>query len=308
MSVRTIQRWSKKDSLVDLRKGPLIPGNKFSSLEEELLIKTLISPEYVDKTPFYIVPSLADKGIYLGSESTCYRLLRKNKLSAHRGKSQIRKKRTIQQIPTANGPNQIWSWDITYLKSPIGGKFFYLYMFMDIYSRKITGWEVYDRECSLLSSDLLEKIIRDNAICSEGLRIHSDNGSPMKGASMRFSMQKLGVIPSFSRPSVSNDNCYSESLFKTLKYLPQYPVRPFKSQEAARSWVTLFVDWYNERHLHSGIGFVTPNDKHCGREKEILEKRKSIYNIARLAHPKRWTIKIRSWETPGSARLYGHRF
>lgn len=304
LSLRTIQRWRKHNTLSDLRRGPLDPGNKFTTEEEISLLKALNSKEYVDKTPFYIVPHLADKGLYLGSESTCYRVLRKYKLNAHRGKSQIKKKRTHQEIPKAKAPNQIWSWDITYLKSPIHGKFYYLYLFMDIYSRKIVGWDIHNRECTLLGSDLLERIVVTNGISGEGLQVHSDNGSPMRGSAMRFTMQKLGVIPSFSRPSVSNDNSYSESLFKTLKYLPEYPIRPFQSQDHAYGWVSTFVNWYNHQHLHSGIGFVTPEDKHNGRAEEMLEKRKLVYNEARKRNPHRWTKSARTWETPVEARLF----
>ena len=152
-------------------------------------------------------------------------------------------------------PNQIYSWDITYLLSAIRGQYYYLYLFLDIFSRKIVGAEVYEHESAELSSRLLVNICKSEGVNPDQITLHSDNGGPMKGATMLVTLQKLGVMPSFSRPSVSNDNPYSESMFKTLKYCPQFPTKPFESIEAAREWVKAFVIWYNTEQLHSGINF-----------------------------------------------------
>lgn len=158
------------------------------------------------------------------------------------------------------GPNQVWSWDITYLPGPIRGTFFYLYLFVDVWSRKIVGAEVFGEECNAKASQLLRRICREKGLDPENLVLHSDNGGPMKGATMKATLEQLGVVASLSRPRVSNDNAFSEALFRTLKYRPGYPEGPFESLAHARLWVRSFVGWYNHEHLHSGIGFVTPSE------------------------------------------------
>ena len=256
----------------------------------------------MDLPPCQIVPILADRGKFIASESSFYRVLRERKLLEHRGRS----KRPSQQRPaalTATAPNQIYSWDITYLKGPIAGEFFYLYMFMDIFSRKIVGYEVHKSECNVKASRLIEKICIEEKIKEDEVILHSDNGGAMKGATMLATLQKLGVVPSFSRPRVSDDNPYSESLFKTIKYCPQYPHRPFESLDEAKDWVGEFVDWYNDKHLHSGIKFVTPNDRHQGKDREVLRRRKIVYETAKLARLNRWSGETRDWDFIGEVKL-----
>ncbi|SMN02000.1 Mobile element protein [uncultured Candidatus Thioglobus sp.] len=197
---------------------------------------------------------------------------------------------------TAVKPNQIYSWDISYLPSPVLGQFFYLYRVMDIYSRKIVGWQVYDMGSSALAADLMTDICKRERIERQQIALHSDNGSPMKGVTLLATLQELGVVPSFSRPSVSNDNPYSESLFRTLKYRPEYPEQAFKDLSAARNWVKGFVQWYNHEHLHSAIKFVTPELRHNGEDKEILSQRNRVYLQAQSRHPERWSGKIRNWD------------
>ena len=198
----------------------------------------------------------------------------------------------------------MWTWDITYLASNLKGVFFYLYLFMDIYSRKIVGWEVYENESSEQAADVLRKTRLAEALSlNHELVLHSDNGSPMKGATMLATMQQLGVVPSFSRPSVSNDNPYSVSLFKTLKYTPAYPSKPFESVDEARQWTMNFVAWYNRSHRHSGLKYVTPEQRHNGEDVAILEKRKHVYEEAKLQHPERWSGEIRNWEHESAVRL-----
>lgn len=192
-----------------------------SEEEKNLILETVNSKEYRDLAVPQIVPKLADEGRYIGSESTIYRVMRKENLLTHRRKSAFPKRKEAQRA-VAKRSNEIWSWDITYMRGPVLGSYFYLYLILDIFSRKIVGWEVHVEENSELSSRLVEEtLLRENAIGQVKI-IHSDNGAPMKGATMVATLQRLGVIPSFSRPSVSNDNAYSEALFKTLKYVPQY--------------------------------------------------------------------------------------
>jgi len=198
-------------------------------------------------------------------------------------------------VQQAHGPNQLWSWDITYLKSSIRGAYFFLYLVVDVWSRKVVGWSVERQECAHHASRLMWRVCEESGIDARGLVLHSDNGQPMKGATMLATLQWLGVVPSFSRPHVKDDNPYSEALFRTLKYRPAYPRRPFRSIAEARAWVAAFVDWYNNDHQHSGIRFLTPAQRHEQLDAVILDKRHSIYQRARKNHPGRWSGKTRDW-------------
>jgi putative transposase len=251
------------------------------------------SPDYCGMSPKQIVPALAEKGTYLASESTMYRLLRNHKQLKHREPIHPRTPRP-KPSQVATGPNQLWSWDITYLKSSVRGLFFYLYLVVDVWSRKIVGWTVEPKESAEYASDLIWQICEATGLDPAGIVLHSDNGGPMRGSTMLATLQWLGIVPSFSRPHVRDDNPYSEALFRTLKYRPSYPRRPFANIEEARAWVADFVDWYNNHHRHSGINFVTPADRHEGRHVAILKQRQKVIEQARAKHPERWTGDIRS--------------
>ena len=242
------------------------------------------------------MPRLADQGRYIASESTFYRILRAEKQVSHRRSERPTQARTKPRAVCATAPNQLYSWDITYLPSLIRGQFFYLYLFVDIFSRKIVGWQAYEEESSALAGELLRDLCRREGVQSKQLILHSDNGSPMKGSSMLATMQQLGVMPSFSRPSVSNDNPYSESLFKTLKYRPQYPLKPFADVIEARQWISGLVEWYNHEHRHSAISFVTPVQRHEGLDEQLLSNRKAVYEAAYAKNPERWTGSTRNWQ------------
>lgn len=303
ISPRTLQRWKKEPNLEDKRiNRKYIPHNKLTIEEKEVILKTVNQPKYENLSPSIIVPMLADEGKYLASESTIYRLLRTNKQLCYRMASNPRKISKPKSI-IATKPNQVYSWDITYLKSTLKGTFFYLYLIMDIYSRKIVGWQVYDRESSEYASDVLEAAYLEEGVKKNQVILHSDNGSPMKGAIMLATLQKLGIIPSFSRPSVSNDNPYSESLFRTLKYVPIYPEKPFDTLLAARKWVGGFVGWYNYQHLHSGIKFITPIQRHKGHDEKILKQRTGVYLQAKAKSPHRWSKAIRNWSEIKEVKL-----
>lgn len=293
VSVRSIQRWVKKPE--DQRKNRrFIPANKLNEKERQEILRVSNTLEFKDLPPSQIVPALADRGVYIASESSFYRVLKEKKQLAHRGKAKARThKKPVSYLAT--GPNQVWSWDITYLPTSVKGAFYYLYMITDIYSRKIVGWEIHESQSDELSSELIRKACLSEKISHDELVLHSDNGSPMKGATMLATLQNLGVVPSFSRPSVSNDNPYSEALFKTLKYTPAYPSDPFKSIVAARMWVHGFVKWYNETHKHSGIKFVSPSERHHGKDSAILANRDVVYKNARKKIPARWSGKTRNW-------------
>ena len=296
LTSRTLQRWKKEPNAIDKRTArKKAPHNKLTAKEEKELLAVMNRQEYAYHSPATIVPLLADKGCYMASESTMYRLLKKEGQLKHRLRSSPRSKQKPKAV-VARSPNQVYSWDITYLLSVIRGRFFYLYLFMDVYSRKIVGYQVYDKESSEYAADVLEAICIEERIDRGQVVLHSDNGSPMKGATMLATMQKLGVIPSFSRPGVSDDNPYSESLFRTMKYAPKYPSKPFENLEEAKAWVSQFVTWYNKEHLHSGIQFVTPEQRHNGLDEEILKQRLEVYKNAKKAKPYRWSGKIRSWK------------
>ena len=295
LSARTIIRWRKQDGGQDQRRGPLNPpANKLSQKERQQILDVANSAPYRDLPPKQIVPKLADQGIYLASESTFYRVLKEHKMLTHRQAS----KPAVMNHPNehvATGPCQVWSWDITYLHTSVKGLFFYLYMIVDVWSRKIIAAQVFDKESMDHSSVLLAHACMVHGVQPEELVLHSDNGGPMKGATMLATLHKLGVIPSFSRPSVSNDNPYSESLFRTMKYRPEYPSKPFENIEQAQAWVDGFVFWYNTQHMHSSIRYVTPDDRHYGREDRILANRKKVYEKAKSRSPNRWSKNIRNW-------------
>ena len=300
LAERSMQRWRGADVGDDRRAGPRTTmSNALSPAERAHVLDVVNSPEYRDLPPKQVVPRLADDGRYIGSESTIYRILRAKGQDAHRGRA---KPRTVRNVDAhvATAANQVWSWDITYLLSSLRGRFFYLYLVEDIWSRRIVGFEVHAEECMIASSALVRATCKAENVDPKGLVLHSDNGGPMKGSTMLATLQHLGIVPSFSRPSVSDDNPFIESLFRTLKYRPEYPHKPFETIEAARAWVTAFVAWYNAEHRHSGIRFVTPDQRHDGRENDVLANRVSVYERARRKHPNRWSRGTRNW-TPAPA-------
>lgn len=295
VDLRRIERWEKDINGEDMRRGPTkAPANKLSEFEVAQILCVSNTIAYRDLSPWQIVAHLADKGEYLASASSFYRILGANKQLAHRSKSMPRKNNHPKEL-VATGPNQVWSWDITYLKSPITGQYFYLYMIMDVFSRMIVGWTVKETENADHASELMRRTCIKEGIQEGQIHLHSDNGGPMKGATMLATLQNLGVVPSFSRPSVSDDNPFSESLFRTLKYRPSFPDGAFADIENAREWVLRFVTWYNTEHLHSGIKFVTPQSRHQGGDIVVLEKRKTVYEMAKTKNPLRWSGKIKNW-------------
>lgn len=297
ISARSIERWRRDIEKPDGRKAAALcrqPSNKLTQAEREQILAICSKDEFACLASNQIVPILADQGVYIASESSYYRILRGAAQLAHRGRSKPPACRRPDALK-ADAPNQLWSWDITYLPSTIRGLFYYLYMVMDIYSRKIVGWEVFETESADHAAALIRRAYLREGVCGQPLVLHADNGSPMKGATMLSTLQKLGVVPSFSRPSVSNDNAYSEALFKTLKYNAGYPDGPFEGIDKARQWVAGFVFWYNEIHRHSAIKFVTPGQRHRQQDGAILEARKALYAEARKMRPDRWSGATRNW-------------
>ena len=299
ISTRTYQRWIKRGTVQsDQRptaKRPQ-PSNKLSSEERQQVLNICHQPEYASLPPCQIVPRLADEGTYIASEASIYRILHDADQQHHRGRSKKPKSFCPPEGYSATGPNQVWSWDITWLPSRIRGMFFYLYVIMDIYSRKIVGWEVNPAENADFAASLIHKAVLGEGCMLDPPVLHADNGSPQKGFTMKAKLENLGITPSYSRPRVSNDNPYSESLFRTCKYRPEYPTDGFKDIDAARQWVALFVDWYNDEHLHSAIRYVTPAQRHKGEDAKILAHRHQVYQEAKQRHRNRWSGPTRNWE------------
>ncbi|MGL6152366.1 MAG: IS3 family transposase [Aeromonas sobria] len=310
LSLRTLQRWLA-DSTLQADKRPTAirpkPANALSPTEQEAVLTVCNSPEFASLPPSQIVPRLADQGCYLASESSFYRILRAEDQQHRRGRSQPPRRVPAPTSHTASGPNQVWSWDITYLPSPVRGQYYYLYLIEDIYSRKGVGWEVHAQESGEQAAALLQRSVIREQCWQQPLVLHSDNGAPMKSVTLLSKMYELGVTPSRGRPRVSNDNPYSESLFRTLKYCPQWPTDGFASLEAARLWVREFMAWYNEEHRHSRIRFVTPAQRHRGEDKAVLAKRELVYQAAKAAYPTRWTGKTRNWMPIGAVMLNPER-
>lgn len=297
---RTLERWKHPDGPPEDQR-PIAPRptptNKMTEHERNTVLEIVNRKEFQSLPPSQIVPALADRGQYICSESTMYRIMRAFKEQNHRGRAAVPVPRH-KSSHCATGPLQVFTWDITYLAGPVKGMFYYLYLILDIFSRLIVGWEVWENESAENASLLIRKTVLKHGIQPHAhpLVLHSDNGSPMKGAVMLETMYKLGITPSRSRPRVSDDNPYSESMFRTLKYRPEFPVAGFVSIDAARKWTHDFVNWYNNAHHHSSIAFVSPAQVHSGDAVDILKKRKIVYELARAENPQRWIQgKTRNW-------------
>ena len=301
MSLRTLQRWTEEDVMrADARtttERP-VPRNALSPAEREAILAVCNSPEYAHLPPSQIVPRLADEGCCLASESTFYRVLHAADQQHRRGRSQPPRTVKAPTSHVATAANQVWPWDITYLPAAVRGQYFYLYLIEDIYSRKAVGWEVHEQESGELGAKLLQRSVLSEQCPLKPPVLHSDNGAPMKSATMLQKMYDLGVTPSHSRSRVSDDNPYSESPFRTLKYCPQWPKQGFADLEAARSWVRDFIRWYNHEHRQSVIG---------GEDHHVLARRHALYQEARGRMPERWSGATRNWEPVGAVTLNPER-
>lgn len=310
ISIRTIQRWTK-DGEISADQRPLSsrpkPMNALTEQEKEKIISICNDAEYAQLPPSQIVPKLADKGEYIASESSFYRVLKEAKQLNHRGRAKAKHKRAAPTTHIARAPNQVWSWDISYLPSRVRGRFFYLYLILDVFSRKIVGWEVHEQEGGEEASELIQRAVLAEQCSGNPLVLHSDNGSPMKSQTMLNKLYELGIEPSRSRPRVSNDNAYSEALFRTLKYCPMWPSKGFDAVEDARGWMDQFAHWYNEEHQHSGLRFVTPAERHRGEDTERLANRHRVYEQAKAGNPSRWSGATRNWNPVGPVALNPER-
>ena len=304
VTLRTFERWVcggevKADARPVAVRLP--PTNKLSAPERAEVLRIVNEPRFASLPPTQIVPILADEGQYLASESSFYRILREANQLQHRGRSRVPQYRPVPRH-CARAPNQLYCWDITYLPGPIQGMFFFLYLMLDVYSRKIVAHEVHAAESSELAAQLIEQAVRRKGVAGQVLVVHQDNGSPMKGSTYLAKLAELGIQPSYSRPGVSDDNAYAESLFRTCKYRPEFP-GAFASLDEARAYMLRFTRWYNHEHKHRNLKFVSPAERHAGKERNIFAKRIAVYAQARAKHPARWSRGIRSWSLPAEVWL-----
>lgn len=286
ISTRTFFRW-QEGKIFDRRKGAEKKVPKaLSDIERQAVVTMACSLRFADATPAAIVVTLLEEGTYLASESTFYRCLRAEGRLTHR--RDTRPGRTLSRPPerVATGPNQVWCWDITWLKSPVNGRWFYAYAVIDLWSRIIVGWEVHERESADIAATMFERLKREHGITS--VYLHSDNGNAMTASTMLETLHRLGIVLSTSRPSVSDDNAFIEAFFKTVKYTAGYPSF-FKDLDHARRWFAGFVHWYNTEHRHSAIGYVTPQQRHTGEDLPIFEKRNKTLCEAYSTNPLRWS-------------------
>ena len=259
------------------------PVNKLTALERRRVLEVLTSDRFVDLAPLQIYAQLLDEGVYLCSVSTMYRVLGQNTLVAER-RRQARHPAKVCPELVATAPRQVYSWDITKLAGPVKGIYFDAYVMIDIYSRYIVGVEVHAHESGVLAKELMEQVFAVHGVPQV---VHADRGTSMTSKTVAALLADLEVTRSHSRPRVSNDNPYSESLFKTLKYGPEFPER-FGSLCAARQFMDIFTNWYNHEHRHTGIGLHTPADVHFGLATDKAADRRAVLTDARARHPHRF--------------------
>lgn len=313
ITVRTLQRWKADDGLQVGDRRPLadrpIPAHALTEEERARILAVANEPRFADQPPARIVPTLADEGVYIASESSFQRVLRAHGQTRHRGRSRAPQRSRTPTTHVASAPGQVWCWDMTYLPTLVQGRWFYLYLIQDLYSRMIVGWEIHadddaDHAVALLKRTALAEGV--HAMTDKPV-LHGDNGSTLKATTVLAMLHWLGVKPSYSRPRVSDDNAFVESLFKTAKYRPEFPVRGFANLDAARAWGLEFVRWYNFEHRHSGIRYVTPAQRHALEDREILAARQQVYLEAHERHPDRWARGIRDWTPVGAVTLNPER-
>jgi putative transposase len=283
-------RWKNRDEASEKEYVRTVSPLALSSCEQQQVLDTLHDERFTDKAPQEVYAALLDDGNYLCSVRTMYRILEANKEVKER-RNQLRHPVYTKPELLAEGPNQVWSWDITKLKGPEKWSYHYLYVILDIFSRYVVGWMVASKEHGTLAKKLIEQSCEKQGIQSSQLSIHSDRGPSMTSKTVAFLLADLGITKSLSRPYVSNDNPYSEAHFKTLKYRPDFPER-FGCSEDTRSFCQNFFGWYNTEHYHSGIGYLIPEDVHYGRADQIIKERQAVLTDAFAKHPERFKGKV----------------
>ena len=264
-----------------------ISHNALSEEERKQVMSVLNSEEFIEDTPWQVVPKLQDQGRWLCSVSTMYRLLKLNNQLRER-RQQRRRPKYVKPTLEATSPNQIWTWDITRLPGPHKGDFFYAYAMLDLFSRMVVGWMVSTEETSAEAQYFIKEAVLQQGVDPKALIIHSDRGSPMKAKPTVKLLAALGLSQSFARPRTSNDNAFSESNFKTLKY-HRYFKPWYESKKDAEGVLDNFFQWYNNEHMHSGLGFMTPATVHEGKVEQVKAQRLKVIKEAYHRHPERYS-------------------
>ena len=310
---RTLQRWKAHAAGIQADGRPQAarptPRHALSADERAKLLSVANEPRFASVPPARIVPMLADEGVYLASESSFARVLRAHGQSKHRGRAKVPRPVRPPTTHIASAVREVWCWDMTYLPAIVMGRWFHLYLILDLYSRKIVGWEVHDSDDSVHAIHLVKRTALAEGIATMAIKpvLHGDNGSTLKATTVISMLNWLGVKPSYSRPRVSDDNAYAESLFRTAKYRPEFPAKGFTDLDAARTWAAAFVRWYNHDHRHSGIRYVSPAQRHTGEDHAILAARHALYLQARALKPARWSGSTRNWDPIGAVTLNPER-
>ena len=297
----TLRRWQGGEGPPQADRRPdavhPTPAHALTEAERARIIEVANQPRFADAPPARIVPALADEGVYIASESSFHRVLHAHGQMNHRGRARPPRASRPPTTYIATAPRQVWCWDVTFLPTLVQGRWFYMYMILDIYSRKIVGFEVHDTDSAHHAAQLAKR-----AALAEGLHgmavkpvLHGDNGATVKATTVTAMLDWLGIKPSHSRPRVSDDNAFAEAFFRTAKYRPEFPAKGFSDRDAARDWAARFVHWYNNEHRHSGIRYVTPAQRHDGQDKALLAARHELYQQARQRNPARWTGQTRDW-------------
>ena len=312
IDLRTFQRWRAEDGEVKADRRPEAvrsrPTHALSEAERARIIELANEPRFADTPPARIVPALADEGIYIASEASFHRVLREHGQLQHRGRARPPRSAGPPSTHVATAPGQVWCWDVTFLNAQVQGRWFYLYVILDLFSRKIIGFEVHDTDQAEHAAHLVRRTALAEGIHAHAARpvLHGDNGPSVKATTVAAMLHWLGIAPSHSRPRVSDDNAYAEALFRTAKYRPEFPSRGFADLAEARQWAADFVLWYNHHH-HSGIRYVTPAQRHAGKDGSILAARHALYQQAREANPRRWSGPTRNWTPIGAVTLNPER-
>jgi transposase InsO family protein len=273
------------------------------------MVELANQPRFASTPPARIVPALADEGVYVASEASFHRVLRDHGQMRRRGRARPPRSAGPPSTHVATAPGQVWCWDVTFLPAQVQGRWFYLFLILDLYSRKIVGHEVHETDQAEHAAHLVRRTALAEGIHAQALRpvLHGDNGPSVKGTTVLAMLYWLGIAPSHSRPRVSDDNAYAEALFRTAKYHPDFPAAGFADLAAARQWAADFAHWYNHEHRHSGIRYVTPAQRHAGEDRPLLAARHALYQQARETNPRRWSGPTRDWTPIGAVTLNPER-
>jgi putative transposase len=309
IDLRTLQRWRSAGGLAHGDRRPAAdrptPPHALSAAERARIVAVANEPRFADTPPARIVPTLADEGTYIASEASFHRVLRAQGQMNRRGRARPPRASPPPRTHIATRPGEVWCWDVTFLPARVQGRWFYLYLILDLFSRKIVGFEVQDTDTAEHAAHLIRRTAFAEGIPAMPVRpvLHGDNGATLKATTVLAMLHWLGIKPSYSRPRVSDDNAYAEALFRTAKYRPDFPLRGLVDLDAARQWAARFVQWYNHEHRHSGIRYVTPAQRHAGQDRSLVEARHALYQEARRRNPRRWSGSTRNWTPIGAVTL-----